>query len=57
MYKGELNNKATFICKDDFIMVEYLKDSKSGRIQKGQKARVSKQNANYLVRYRIAKII
>lgn len=56
MFKGELNNKQIII-KDDFVQIRYLRDSKSGRIKKGQYARVSKTNANYLVRYRIAELV
>lgn len=57
MYKGKLNNKNGVLIKDDFVMVQYLKQSKSGSIKKGDIARVSKSNANYLIRYKIAKII
>lgn len=57
MYKGKLNNKNGVLIKDDFVMVQYLKQSKSGSIKKGDVARVSKSNANYLIRYKIAKII
>ena len=55
MDKTEYINKAYF--EADKIKIEYLKDSKSGRIKKGQTGYVSKENANYLIRYRIAKII
>jgi hypothetical protein len=57
MNKSPLDNKNFIIVADDFIKVRYLRDSKSGRIIKGQISRVSKQNANYLVRHRIAEII
>ena len=57
MEKSPLQNKAFIVLPDDFIKVRYLRDSKSGRIVKGQISRVSKQNANYLVRHRIAEIV
>ena len=53
----KLNNKGMFLCEDSFVFIEYLKDSKSGRIKKGQRSRVSKTNANYLIKYKIAIIV
>ncbi len=57
MENSSLNNKANFIVTDEFVRIKYLRDSKSGRIKKGQVARVSKNNANYLIRYRIAELM
>jgi hypothetical protein len=42
---------------DHLVNIIYLKDSKSGRIKKDMISKVSKQNANYLVKHGIAKLI
>ncbi len=56
MFKANFENKANFL-DSGLVTIKYLRDSKSGRIKKDQIAVVSKQNANYLIKHRIAIII
>ena len=57
MIKTEsLQDKSNFL-GSELIKIQYIKESKSGRLKKGTIACVSKQNANYLIKHDIAKLI